>query len=344
MGSTLSGKLDELGLDEILQIISLSRRTGILTLKSRGREAVVQFRDGLVVRATSTGFQQSLGEMLVRKGVVDAGVVRDALTIQQHEGFRERIGTILHNRHQVDLQVIEQTVREQMANVVMTLFAWHEGGYDFGPCEEIDTVDAAYLDPLQLMLEQGGSAEQLSAEGERLQHELGSDGSVPLSPAAASSTVVVGEGGHRCALVVVDDDNATARAITAQFPADLLDVYPFVRSEEALITIDSLCRDGRRPMVLIDLIMPKMDGSGVLGGLELLKLLRQNFQDLIIILMTDFHHAEAEAEAAGLGCSCLQKPRRGNVDSEEFAMFMTHLRAELQKCREGDAARRKVAM
>jgi CheY-like chemotaxis protein len=116
-------------------------------------------------------------------------------------------------------------------------------------------------------------------------------------------------------------------------------VFPFTSSEQALITIDTLYRDGRRPMVLIDLIMPKMDGSGVLGGLEMLRLLRQNFQNLIAILMTDFHHAEAEAEAAALGTACLLKHRRGNVGSEEFTHFMQQLRAELQKCREADTAR-----
>lgn len=336
MGSTLSGKLEELGLDDILQLITVSRRTGILTLKSRGREAVLQLRDGLVVRATSTGFQQSLGEMLVRKGAVDAELVRESLAFQQHEGFRERIGSILHHRYQIDLQLIEQTVREQMSNVLLTLFAWHEGSYDFEPCEEIETVDAAYLDPLQLMLEQGGSTEQLSAEGERLQHELG----VPetAETPAATPAAAVGDT-QRCALVVVDDDSATAQAIAGQFPAELLEAFPFTSSEQALITIDTLYRDGRRPMVLIDLIMPKMDGSGVLGGLEMLRLLRQNFQNLIAILMTDFHHAEAEAEATALDTVCLLKPRRGNVGSEEFTHFMQQLRAELQKCREAAAAR-----
>jgi CheY-like chemotaxis protein len=335
MGSSLSGKLEELGLDDILQIITVSRRTGILTLRGRGREAVLQLRDGLVVRATSTGFQQSLGEMLVRKGVIDADLVRDVLALQQHEGFRERIGSILHHRYQIDLQVIEQTVREQMANVVLTLFAWHEGSYDFEPCDEIETVDAAYLDPLQLMLEQGGSVEQLSAQGERLQHEFSAPEAAQESPAVSAAA----SGTKRCALVVVDDDSATAQAIAGQFPDSVLEVFPFTSSEQALITIDTLWRDGRRPMVLIDLIMPKMDGSGVLGGLEILKLLRQNFQDLIVILMTDFTHAEAEAEAAGLGSVCLLKPRRGNVESDEFIVFMTQLRGELQKCREADAAR-----
>ncbi|MGB4600228.1 MAG: response regulator [Trichlorobacter sp.] len=337
MGSALSGKLEELGLDDILQIISLSRKTGVLTLRSQGREAILQFRDGLVVRATSTGFQQSLGELMVQKAIVDSATVAQALSTQQNEGFQERIGTILHSRHQVDLQVIEQVVREQMSNVVMTLFAWHEGSYDFDASILIETVDAAYLDPLQLMLEQGGDAEQLSAEGERLQHALG--GALPATtlpesePAVANNVQMM-----RCAMVVVDDDSATSQAIAAQFPADLLEVFPFTRSEEALVKVDSLYRAGRRPMVLLDLIMPKMDGSGVLGGLEILKLLRQNFQNLPVMMMTDFHHVEAEQEAAGLGCGCLLKPRRGNVDTEDFTVFMDQLRTELQKCHDSHAA------
>ncbi len=329
MGNALCGKLEELGLDDILQIIALSRGTGILTLKSQGREAVLEVRDGLVVRATSTGFQQRLGELMIQKGVIDATTVRDALAIQQHEGFKERIGTIIHSRYQVDLQVIEQIVREQMANVVMTLFAWHEGSYDFATCEHVETVDAAYLDPVQLMLEQGGTAELLSAEGARLQQQLGKE-TVEVPPRPAEPAVPAVAPPARHALVVVDDDGATVQAIAEQLQSDQWEIVPLVRSEEALVAIDALHRDGRRPLVLIDLIMPRMDGTGVLGGLELLKLLRQNFHQLTVILMTDFRHDEAEQEAAGLGCNCLQKPRRGNIDSEEFTAFISRLRAELQ--------------
>ena len=339
MGSALSGKLEELGLDDILQIISVSRRTGILTLKSQGREAVLQFRDGLVVRASSTGFQQSLGEMMVQKGIVESSLVSSALATQQNEGFKERIGTILHNRHQVDLQVVELTVREQMANVVMTLFAWHEGVYDFDACDDIETVDAAYLDPMQLMLEQGGSAEQLSEQGERLQHSLRVDEPSLPSPQAVVPAAVQDRSRERCALVVVDDDSVTAQAIADQFPVDLVEVFPFTRSEDALVSIDSLLSGGRRLLLVLDMIMPRMDGSGLLGGLEMLKLLRQNYPALPVVLMTDFSHAEAEAEAAELGAGCLLKPRRGNVESAEFNGFIARLRSALQTCQDAQADR-----
>ncbi len=329
MQSGLHGTLEELGLDEILQIVGVSRRTGTLHLKSRGREAMLHFRDGLLVRAASTGFQQSLGELLVRKGVVPPEVVQQALAIQQQERFRERIGTILCQRFQVDLQIIEKTVREQISNVLMTLFAWTDGGFDFSP-QDIETVDAAYLDPVQLILELGDSApEQLLVEGVRMQESLGADAGQPdelEEPAALATEAVVPA---RPTLVVVDDDKTLATAVTTALQDDFT-ASAYASSEEALVQIDNLYRTGVRPTILVDLIMPKMDGSGVLGGLELVHLLRRNFTSLTIIVVSDFQHPDAIKEVEGLGCCYLDKPRRGEVNGEPFSLFVKNLKSSLQ--------------
>ncbi len=324
--STLSGRLEELGLDEILQIISLSRRTGLLTLKSRGREAVLQWRDGLLVRVSSTGFQQSLGELMVLRGVVDLGAIRTALSIQQNGGFREPIGLILRNHFQVELRVVEQLVREQMSNVLTTLFDWHTGDYDFVAGSAVETVDAAYLDPLQFLRERGGDPPPSSDEVARLRH---------LSSGEAAFAAVTAQVAPL--LVLVDDDAAMLQAIAAACSAATWQVLSFVSAEDALTGISRLYQGNRRPVVLLDLIMPRMDGTGVLGGLELLQLLRQRFQDLPVLLMTDFHYDEAEQEATALGCSCLLKPRRGQIGSAAFASFITELQRELRNCLPADS-------
>ena len=330
MQSGLHGKLEDLGLDEILQIIGVSRRTGILTLKSRGREAVLQFRDGLLVRASSTGFQQSLGELLIRKGSVAPESVQQALTIQQQDQFRERIGTILHQQFRIDLQVIEQTVREQINNVLMTLFAWTEGEFDCVTCE-VETVDAAYLDPVQLMLALGDSAqEQLVAEGTRLQQLHGTDeGEQEASAVVAEETVAAQMQPELPGLVLVDDDEAFAEALAGEL-REWFEVRCCSRSEEALIAVDTLFRSGRMPTVLVDLIMPKMDGTGLLGGLELIQLLHRNFSGIQIVAITDFHHAEAEQELSRLGYPCVNKPRRGDTGGESFSACLQELQATLQ--------------
>lgn len=323
MQSGLHGKLEELGLDEILQIVGVSRRTGILTLKSRGREAVLQFRDGLLVRVTSTGFQQSLGELLIRNGAATAEMVQQALAIQQQEQFRERIGTILHHRFRVDLQLIEQTVREQINNVLMTLFAWTEGSFDCAACD-VETVDAAYLDPVQLILELGKSSpDQLVAEAVRVQQQLGADEGQTVEEIL--EPLVLEPEAALPAMVIVDDDSSMAEALADELQR-WFDVSVFSKSEEALVKVDALFRSGSCPFVLVDLIMPKMDGTGVLGGLELIQLLHRNFAGIRLAVVSDFHHAEAASELSGLGCPFLIKPRRGDTKGEQFVSFLSNLK------------------
>lgn len=329
MQSGLHGKLEELGLDEILQLVGVSRPTGILTLKSRGREAVLMFRDGLLVRARSTGFQQSLGELLVQRGAATSAMVQQALAIQQQERFKERIGSILHTRFKVDLLVIEQTMREQINNVLMTLFAWTDGTFDVTTCE-VETVDGAYLDPVQLLLELGDVApEQLAAAGIRMQQELGDDVVGCASPADLQPVPHQVSEPQLPVLVMVDDDQSMAEAVHNSLQK-WFRVAAFDKTEAALVQLDSLFRKGISPVVLIDLIMPKMDGTGVLGGLELVHLLHRNFKGFSCIALADFQHDEAIQEVTGLGCRYLAKPRRGKTDGEPFASFMQQLQSILQ--------------
>ncbi|MFZ2950702.1 MAG: DUF4388 domain-containing protein, partial [Desulfuromonadaceae bacterium] len=79
---SMVGTLEELGLGEILQIVSLSRKTGVLFLSSMGKDGSVFFRHGKVIRAVSSTYQQSLGEVLIHKGVIDLALLRKALVFQ----------------------------------------------------------------------------------------------------------------------------------------------------------------------------------------------------------------------------------------------------------------------
>jgi CheY-like chemotaxis protein len=91
-----------------------------------------------------------------------------------------------------------------------------------------------------------------------------------------------------------------------------------------------LFRTGISPVVLVDLIMPKMDGTGVLGGLELIQLLHRNFSGVSIIALSDFHHADAVQEVSGLGYPFLNKPRRGDVKGETFITFIDDIKSTLR--------------
>jgi CheY-like chemotaxis protein len=329
---SLVGNLEELGLGEILQIVSLSRKTGILSLNSRGRDGSVFFRQGQVVRAASSTYQQSLGEVLIQRGVIDLTVLRKSLAFQQEGGFRERLGVILVKHFGVSQEIIEEVVREQIENVVFSLFAWADGTFNFDVQSTIETVDGTKMDPLQFMLDQGLNPQFLAMEGTRIldekRHaaEMGYAGCETAEDtedfdfdlieghnSPASSQPVV-----QHPIVIVDDDGPTLRSIADGLTRNGFIVHAMTRSEDTLIKVDSLHRGGDRPAVLIDLIMPKMDGSGVLGGVELLELLHNNFKDLQLMVMTDYLHADAEKKVRDLGYPFIVKPRRVEINTPDI--------------------------
>jgi CheY-like chemotaxis protein len=335
---SLVGNLEDLGLGEILQIVSLSRKSGLLSLHSRGREARIVFRNGQVVRASSSSFQQSLGEVLIQKGIIDLPTLKQSLRIQEEEDFRELLGAILIKRFNTSAEAIEGVVREQIESVVYSLFAWAEGAFDFELQDTVEEVDNTKMDPLQFMLEQGLNPQFLAMEGSRIIDERrhrgetledepqpetvssGSEESVDLafdmlqSPAPVSGPqypesppVVQGE---KRLVLLVDDDADTRDAL-----ADILGkvgyrVSSFEKSEDTLIKIDTLYRQGQMPTVLVDLIMPRMDGSGILGGLELLELIGNNFADLPVLVMSDYRNSDAERKVKGMGFPLIIKPRK----------------------------------
>ncbi len=332
---SLVGNLEELGLGEILQIVSLSRKTGILSLFREGREAAIFFRQGHVVRATSSIFQQSLGEVLIQRGVIDLAILRKALAFQQEEGFQERLGTILIKHFGISYESVEEVVREQIENIVFTLFSWSEGTFEFVISDHIETVDDTRMDPLQFMLDQGLNPQFLAMEGTRLldenihaaetgvppdtnlvQDEVDIEFNLTDDPGKRSLALIT-QRKPKMPLVIVDDDAQTLKALADGMGQKGYDVYALTRSEDTLIKVDALCRAGGSPTILIDLIMPKMDGSGVLGGLELLELLHNNFKDIHIILMSDYRHAEAELKMREMGYSFVVKPRRGEINNNE---------------------------
>ncbi len=347
---SLVGTLEELGLGEILQIVSLSRKTGVLSLKSRGRDGSVFFRQGQVVRASSSTYQQSLGEVLIQKGVLDLAMLRKALAFQHENGFRQRLGVILVKNFGISQAIIEEVVRQQIENAVFSLFSWAEGTFDFEVQNSIETVDGTKMDPLQFMLDQGLNPQFLAMEGTRIldeKHhatEMGFAGGDSSDDAADFDFNLAGNpntlASHRRdapqQVVIVDDDGPTLRAIAEGLVENGFIVHAMTRSEDTLIKVDTLHRSGENPAVLIDLIMPKMDGSGVLGGGELLELLHNNFNNLQLMVMTDYHHADAEKKIRDLGYPFFIKPRRIEINTPAImGSFLTQVTHDLRNSSEG---------
>jgi len=127
----LEGRLEDLPLCDILQILQVSGKTGGLFLThGDGRSAVVTFRNGRIVQVTGAANYQPLGERLEQRGVITKAQLEESSAyMASFPGMR--LGDALVERGALTRGLVEAEVRAMMADAVQTLVSWAEGHFEF---------------------------------------------------------------------------------------------------------------------------------------------------------------------------------------------------------------------
>src|SRR5262245_49875892 len=91
----LEGTLKDFSIADILQLIGIQRKTGLLTLESADDTVTVHFFEGQVVGADThvQNLEDMLGSVLVRTGRITEGNLQKALRVQKET--LQRLGYIL---------------------------------------------------------------------------------------------------------------------------------------------------------------------------------------------------------------------------------------------------------
>ncbi len=182
---SLVGRLEDLALPDIFQIISLSKKTGTLIARSRRGTGMVVFKDGQVIQAASDSIRDSLGNILVSQGMVTESVLAKALALQKTD-VDKPLGMILVEMGAVSAQTLETLIRKQIEEIVYDLLGWEEGFFNF-ELGEIAPKDKIAVDTQQFLLRAGISAEYLLMEGTRLIDERRKDTPAPAPVAPSAS-------------------------------------------------------------------------------------------------------------------------------------------------------------
>ncbi len=161
----LEGYLEDLGIADILQIVSLSKKSGELTLANQAEQGSITFLAGQVVGATSSRFPEPLGQLLVAKGVANQPQVNAAL-LSQKQRYRP-LGVILAVEQGVAHAAVEAVVGQQIESIVGSFFQWQDGRFHF-QLQETQAVGSASLNPLDFMLEKGIAPQWLVVKGQEL--------------------------------------------------------------------------------------------------------------------------------------------------------------------------------
>lgn len=169
---SLAGTLDELALPDILQIVSLSEKTGRLTLTAPDGEGMIVFRKGRIIYAASNSAREAFGSMLVCKKLVDEETLRKAL-MRQHKSHEERrLGRILVEMGALSAEDLDRVVQEQVERVISFLFGWREGFFKFEPMDIPDRGEVE-VDAREFLAEAGLNAHKVALDLTRLVDEKG---------------------------------------------------------------------------------------------------------------------------------------------------------------------------
>jgi hypothetical protein len=165
----LAGKLEEVTLAGLLQMLAAKHKSGKLTLRSSDAHGLVLLHEGNIIYAASNSAREALGNILIRRRLVDGATLIRALEQQHLTEEEKRLGAILVEMGAISEEILESVVREQTTAILQELLSWGEGFFDFEPL----AVPGAEIgvDAGDLVMDQGVSPEDVvkdaGAAGER---------------------------------------------------------------------------------------------------------------------------------------------------------------------------------
>ncbi len=129
----LRGNLKDFSLPDVFQLVTFSRKTGVLRIQRVDEaQGSVWFRDGDVFFAQSNWHTEPLGERLVRAQRLTPQALDRALQLRVGEGEGgRRLGQILIDEGYITDKVLESFVSEQIQETIFDLMRWDEGDFDF---------------------------------------------------------------------------------------------------------------------------------------------------------------------------------------------------------------------
>lgn len=317
MSRTLAGHLEDLDLDEVVRVIALSRRSGVLTVESDEGDAELTFSAGRVVSGRRNKSRDTVADVLTRAGVL---LESDLAQASDHAETLDDVLRRVADARPGDVDVaaraegvLEQSLRALIGDVLL----YRTGNFTFR-ISESESVPVRYLGDTGFTIPRGVDAEELAREakrrrqGRRRELKVG----VGARPRGANGEETPVE------LLIVDDDADFRARVDRQAAAAGLGVRLIEHARAAVEELKELQGTSRRLMV-VDLVMPRVDGRGILGGLEVLRRAHEEGCADHVFLAFEGEHEDAAALAKELGAAgVLFKPSDDSGSLPSFAPFL----------------------
>lgn len=166
---SLAGRLEDLALADIFQILSVGRKTGTFIVSGTKGTAIIVFKNGLIVRAETDDLEGNIGRNLLDSGVIKDTVFNMAVEIKKKLPSKS-ISEILLDFGSVSKELLDKVSKKRIEKIVYRLLLWEDGDFQF-ELDDLEIDGKTDLPDLGWELSKGLSPEYLLMEGARVYDE-----------------------------------------------------------------------------------------------------------------------------------------------------------------------------
>ncbi|HUF27119.1 MAG TPA: DUF4388 domain-containing protein [Gemmatimonadaceae bacterium] len=126
----IRGSLKEASLPDVLQLLSMGKKTGCLSVTHRSNFGYIYFDKGRICYASIVNRRDRLGDILVKSGHISHEQLDHAVRLQERQR-EKRLGEILIEAEAISREDLHRQMRLQIEEAVYYLFTWTQGTFNF---------------------------------------------------------------------------------------------------------------------------------------------------------------------------------------------------------------------
>lgn len=172
----LEGLVADVSLPDIFRLLRMSGSTGVLRITGGRRSGEVNFSDGQIYYATSTGAETSLGTRLVKAAMLRESDLRSLMAGPGTSDPHRQLSAALLRRGLVSREVLGVYVREQIEDCAFGFFSWPNAHFRFVPSDPPSPEELVVLLDAEGVIMEGGRRVD---EWDLMMRTLGSAEKVP---------------------------------------------------------------------------------------------------------------------------------------------------------------------
>jgi hypothetical protein len=156
----LAGRLEAIALTDVLQLLSLGQRDGVLSIEHEDplERAEIELVSGRIVNATISGALDRTAAALLRRQALDPDQLGEAVRRQASGGSSKPIAAVLFEMGAVEAGILAEVLTEEIEDRVAQILSWTVGVFRFRVRQQARSIFngeqfGVALDPQGLLLE-----------------------------------------------------------------------------------------------------------------------------------------------------------------------------------------------